>query len=100
MQTYSPTWYYGTFVPAVGNAATWTQNLVTSTYNYVATGQTSSLGLYEARTMPTMGVSGNEMYQMGLEGGDWGMEDAYEYYVDSVGGGGCHTDECPKVKSK
>jgi hypothetical protein len=83
MKAYAPDWYYGTFIHAVGDTVSFTQTVVDVSYDYYTTGRTADLGRYQGLTMPVMGVSRGDMYQMGLSGGDLGLEAPFENYIQN-----------------
>ncbi len=82
MKTYTPDWYYGSFISAVGDTVQYTERLVDTTYDYFSRGQTRELGSYQESTMSVMGVTRGERYVMGIDGGDMQMEWPYHSYVD------------------
>ncbi len=104
MQTYAPTWYYGTFVPVVGGSvsgtANWLQNFVTKTYNLMLSNQTNNLGQFESDTIPILGVPVGAEKSMGSTGGDLGMENEYEDLVSSGGRHDCIGGTCAPIDAQ
>jgi len=93
MQTYEPDFYYDTFVPAVGAAADWLQDLVFNTYTYGT--NLTGLGSYQNTTLPVMGTTSSQLSSMGSFGGDWATEAGYETF-EGGGGSGCpRGQKCP-----
>jgi hypothetical protein len=83
MENYMPTFYYNTFVPAVGNAADYLQSVVDTTYDYSPV--VDLLGPYQGSSMPVMGVPADAQGEMLRTGGDYQTEVAYHTYYDVDG---------------
>jgi len=103
METYAPTWYYGSFVDVVGgtpyDAVDFVQNLVLNTSNLYAAGLTNQLGNYQAGSVGTMGASSAAPAMIDT-GGDLGMEYEFEAFESSAGGKICVGGTCAPIKMK
>jgi hypothetical protein len=92
MIEYEPGFYYGQFVPWVGNSIVWLQGFGQSTWNDL---WAHTLGTYQATTLSTFGVPSSQTGSMGSMGGDWGSEADYESYENGTNGDDCHVGTCP-----
>jgi len=104
MQTYAPSWYYGSFVDVVGgtpyNAIDFVQNLVLNTFNLYSAGLTNQLGNYQAGSVGTMGAAGAAPAMIDT-GGDLGMEYEFEAFENATGGGKiCVGGTCAPIEQK
>lgn len=97
-QLYAPDWYYGSFVPAVGDSVSYLSQAVTSAIMY-GTQSTSKLGQYQQAVAPVMAVPSIAQMTMEATGGDAGVEMPwYEFSGGGGGGSGCKVgEECHPV---
>jgi hypothetical protein len=87
-QTYTPDWYYGSFVDLVGSSVDWFQSTVDTAGSYWG-GAAYDLGHFEQSIADPMSVPGPARTALKTTGGDFNVTSAWVVYYHSSGCRNC-----------
>jgi hypothetical protein len=83
MKTYTPDYYYGTFIDRVGNTIDYASNAFLTLGNLSTTSQLLNMAKYEDSSMPVWGLTRTDMVTFGRDGGDRNVMFEYADYMQN-----------------